>query len=191
MSDPAFRASMAQGMLSALGDWYPAAARDVRHALGPVFIEKLLSSARIEWVPLREHVPFADAVMRALGPDHDAFNRRLFVRQTQIPLLKGMAETMLKLFGVDMRSGLKWLPRGWDSVSRGCGTLTWAPGEGRIIGRMTLSDFPVEYMKSRSIIEQCRGTYEGAFDLFRRQGTVKIVDENLASGRAVFEFIES
>lgn len=191
MDEPGFRASITQGMLTSLAEWYPDAARTVRERLGGATVERILETSRMAWIPLREHVPVADEIMRALGPEHHAYARRLFVRQAQVPLLKNMAETMLKLFGVDMRSGIKWLPRGWDSIARGCGTLTYAPGEGKIICTITLDGFPPEHFASRSIVEQCRGSYEGAFELFRRQGTVRIAKEDAARGYAVFEFVEA
>jgi len=99
-----------------LGDATPALAAPFRAALGPD-AEVIEQAPAIAWLPLAVNVRATHAVMAMLpAGEAEAFFRALMLQGFETPFLKPVVTLAIGLFGLDVGSFVKMVPRGWTQI---------------------------------------------------------------------------
>jgi hypothetical protein len=156
--------------------------------LGPAFEAELNAATTVTWVPFALEARIADAVFQALGPTKTrAFYRAKTERSFDIPFLKPLITSSLRLFGASPNSMLKMVPKTWTTLSRNCGRYEWTDEGQPRRGVVNIHDFPTRFYRQRDAwLDSCYGGYEAFFMPFRLMGTVSIGEVDFPRGHAQF-----
>jgi len=160
----------------------------IRKLLGEPVAGELTAVSGVAWVAFEVEAKLADAVFEALGPaDARAFYRRKTVRSFEIPLIRPLLQSALRLFGASPASMVKLVGRTWALVSRNCGTYSCVDESSKRRCVSVVSDFPTRFYRRRQAwLESAIGGYEAFFAPFHLQGRVSVTETDFAAGSARF-----
>jgi hypothetical protein len=149
----------------------------------PADIEQHIErSARLDWLPARYHVLFADLMADTFGParSHDYY-RRAFARALRGPFFAPIVRTGVRLLGLTPASFVRWCARGWEASYKNCGSLH---GEvlGPLHGRVVWSQLPPLCTASDAWLDSAQGSAYGIYDLVEVTGVVRLDKSGRASG---------
>jgi hypothetical protein len=182
------RASIPKSSWAEISRAPPATKDKIMAALGPSFEREIAELVTATWVPFAVEARMADAVHEALGPAATrAFYRVKTEHSFDIPLLKPIVTSSVRLFGASPNSMLKMLPRTWSSLSRNCGSYEWTDEGVERRGVSIISGFPTRFYRHKEAwLDSTFGGYEAFFTPFRVKGTVTVQDANFTAGRVRF-----
>jgi hypothetical protein len=186
--EPTVRASIPKSSWAEIVRSPPATKDKIISVLGPTFEAELDAQLTVTWVPFRIEARIADAVYEALGPTGTrTFYRAKTERSFDIPWLRPLVTSSLRLFGATPNSLLKMLPRTWPTLSRNCGAYEWNDEGVERRGVSTIKGFPTSfYRRKESWLESIVGGYEAFFTPFHLKGTVTVDQVDFPAGRARF-----
>jgi hypothetical protein len=167
----------------------PAATKDkIIAVLGREFEGELGAQLTVTWVPFRIEARIADAVYQALGPAGTrAFYKAKTEKSFDIPWLRPLVTSSLRLFGATPNSLLKMLPRTWPTLSRNCGSYEFIDDGAARRGVSIINGFPTSaYRRHEAWLDSIFGGYEAFFAPFRLQGSVAVDEVNVVAGHARF-----
>jgi hypothetical protein len=166
----------------------PALKDKILAALGPNFESELKDEVTVTWVSFAVEAGMADGVFEALGPaGARAFYRAKTEHSFDIPVLKPIVTSCVRLFGASPKSMLKMLPRTWPSLSRNCGSYEFTDEGEERRGISIIKGFPTRFYRRREAwLESLLGGYEAFFAPFRVKGTVTVDAANFTAGSVRF-----
>jgi len=167
---PAVRARHMKSLLAALGEVAEVAAAE----LDPVQRAAIEEASGLEWLPFEANLTLTRAIYHRLGEaEAGAFFRRHTVAALGGPLLRGIVDAAVRLFGLDPGSWARWVPRGWEQVFRRVGTWSVATipaGE----ARLALEDLPASALLDGCWPGSVASSLGALCDLARCQGGARL-----------------
>jgi len=164
--------------------------RPIRQRLESLLPEDLLAmrdDLNLAWAPIEFHLALIDASHECLDPAaFRKFHRDITLNYLDMPLLKGVLETCIRIFGLDPRSILRWAPRAWGILFRNCGTLEHDPSSTKEETRLQLNDFPRRPFSSGNFPLALAAAFEAAFTVTRTAGFIEVTSIDLTHGAADF-----
>jgi hypothetical protein len=182
---PAVQASYMKNVLDALERLGPDG-QSVRSA-DPELVQEIERSPRMWWMPIAWNVRLVEAAHRALGaPRALELLTTCVYGQLDAPLFHNFARGAVRLFGLDPGSLVRWLPRAFSIVFRGCGVWRAArSGPGEAV--LEASDLPPELAAHALWIESMGAGGRALLQLCGVRGEVRLVAHDGAAGSARFE----
>jgi len=139
----------------------------------------------LDWLPLSVLTTMMDVARQVVDAEmFRKLQKDVALVYLQRPLLRGLLETSIRLFGFDPSFILRWAPRAWDMVFRHCGRLEYEAASGE--NWLRLRGFPREALASGSFVLALAAAFEAPFILTRTTGRVEIVSSDNATGEATF-----
>lgn len=179
---------MSKDFLAVLHKHWPEAAARLREELPADTLDPIESASRVQWIHLRHHTRLNDSALDILGrARYQQAWRRAMLLSVESKTLRATVTGALRLFGATPASLMKLAPRAWDLLAREAGKLTANMDPDRSNGRLTVTDFPVEYFRSASFAEGLVGVIESFLDICETTGEVTLTSNTPAVGRAVYE----
>jgi len=133
--------------------------------------------ATSDWLPVEIMFDLARRLQLALGPTRYAdFNRKLFVRQTETPLLRPILFAARSVFHVGVAGLLRHLPRGWSQTYRGMGAPRFLAGD-QTHSQVFLEDLPSACFDEQPWLDGTRHAFSGFFELAGAKGTVTLATD--------------
>lgn len=174
------------GFVHSTLDAMPADVADrVRARLAPETLAALGAASRIAWVPIAYDVEVTDALYLEVGPERArAFLRDNLRKSFDLPVLRGLLDTALRLLGRDPERVLRWAPKVWSQLFRDVGSLRFevsGPGEARLV----LSDLANDVLRSIPWLDGTAGAVTAVFDVLRVDGEARLEGPDRAARRAV------
>jgi hypothetical protein len=148
--------------------------------------ELIRDSSPLWWLPLHINVRATEAIWTGLDAEtRETFFRDLMLADFQSSLLKPLATSAVKIFGMNPASFVKWTPRGWPLLFRACGQIVVLDSEpGR--ARLAFEGFPEEL--SFVWFQSCRASLSAYLDLANVRGDVTLEDAGPGARRRVLRF---
>lgn len=141
-----------------------------------------------DWLPFSLHQELQDAKNAEVGAERAAEVTRTLVLVTLgTPLLGGFLSHVLQRIGTDPRPALQWLPRGFESIFRGCGRLEISLHPTSARATIHLVDMPPEVAHSGSFAPSIGHALSVLYPLTGLEGTVTPIAHAPEQGRASFE----
>jgi hypothetical protein len=144
-------------------------------------------AARLDWLPVRLHVLFADLMAQTFGPirSHDYY-RRAFAAALRGPFFAPIVRTGARLLGLTPAPFVRWSARGWEASYKHCGALH---GEvlGPLRGRVAWTGLPAVCTASDPWLESAQASAYGIYDLVGVTGVVRCDRSHRAEGRLDLE----
>jgi hypothetical protein len=181
---PQVRAVIVRAALKVF-DTYPKPIRDRLVGSLPPDLVAMRDDINVAWAPLSYHIALIDSSYKYL--DLAAFrkyHRDITLAYLDLPLLKGLLEACIRLFGLKPRFILRWAPRAWGVLFRNSGRLEYDPSSDEVETRLWLRDFPRKEISSGTFPLALAAAMEAAFSVTKTTGTVTVASTNLASGDA-------
>jgi hypothetical protein len=177
-------AGFVQGTLEGLD---PELAGRVCARIQPASAERLQSSSRIAWLPVAIDVELTEALFAELGAARARAQLRDNLRRSfDLPVLRNLLDTAVRLLGRDPERVLRWAPQVWSQLYRDSGALRYVPiGPGD--SRMELSDLPDVITRSRDWLDGTAAAISAVFDVLRTSGDVHLADVDPIARTARFE----
>jgi len=183
---PQVRAVIVRAALKVF-DGYPRPTRQRLESLLPPDLLAMRDDFNVAWAPIEFHTAIIDASHVCLdAPAFRKFHRDITLNYLDMPLLKGLLEACIRLFGLDPRSILRWAPRAWSILFRNCGSLQHDPASSREETLMLLDDFPRQPFSSGTFPLALAAAFEAAFTVTRTTGAIDVLSVDLAKGAARF-----
>jgi hypothetical protein len=182
------RASIPKSSWTELQRLPPAQREAVERSLGEQFIGELSQALTVAWVPFAVEARLADAIYEVLGAvETRAFYKRKTLASFDIPLLKPLLESTMRLFGATPVSFLKMLGRTWSTLSKNCGSYDWIDEKKERRGVSLVRGFPTRlYRREQAWVESALGGYEGFFVPLRLEGRVRAEEVDFRAGNSRF-----
>jgi len=137
------------------------------------------------WIPFEVQIGILDAMRRNLSPgEWTASQRELMMGYLDKPVLRGLFDTAVRMFGLSVRSLAKWAPRAYDALFKHAGELRYEAGETEGELSLVLDGFPSQLFGSGSFAESLQAAFETIFVLTKTAGTVTMSDRSTARGHA-------
>ena len=109
MAAPRILAGFVQSTLEAVETLGPDAAERVRARMRPESLEAMRQASRIAWIPLLLDVELTNAIFAQVGAQRGrAFMRDNLRRSFDLPVLRGLLDTAMRLLGRDPERLLRW-----------------------------------------------------------------------------------
>jgi hypothetical protein len=161
----------------------------VRSAVADSVWTDIERSGSLTWLPFEVNVQCTHAVAQTLDPTrtHEFF-RGLLVATTRTPVLRGLAEAVLRKLGPDPGASLFWVSRGFELLFKDCGS--W-----RVLDRrrtsadLMVNGLPLSVVRDRVWIESAASSLSGLYPLARLRGTTTIREIDSGTGRVIFRLI--
>jgi hypothetical protein len=123
MSDAAVRARHLKSTLAAVDAG--AAAGEIRRAAPPDVLARIERAHGQDWLSVEDDVRLVRVVHAALGPAaYHAFAQGVVLSGLDGPLLGPLFRAAVAAFGRDPGAWIRWIPKAWMLVYRGCGRWT-------------------------------------------------------------------
>jgi len=182
---PAVQASYMQNVLQALERLGPDG-QAVRDA-DPELVREIERAPRMWWMPIAWNLRLVEAANRALGRTRAlALLASCIHAQLDTPLWRNFAQGAVRLFGLDPGALVRWLPRAFAIVFRGCGVWRAArSGDGQAV--LEVSDLPPELAAHALWVESMGAGGRALLRLCNVRGEVRLAAHDAAAGSARFE----
>jgi serine/threonine protein kinase len=184
---PSVRASLPKSAWAEIARLHPATIAKVSEALGHPWLGMLEKTTGIAWVPFELEARIADAAYKVLGADETrALYRRKTHRSFEIPIIRPIFQSALRLFGGTPASLVRMMGKSWTLLARDCGSYECeSVGERRC--ESIVRGFPCRfYQQEEAWRASAFGGYEGFFVPVGVQGRVALVSSNFQRGEARF-----
>jgi hypothetical protein len=143
-------------------------------------------SGALTWLSFDVNVQCTHAVAEALGTErtHEFF-KGLLVATARAPILRSLAESVLRKLGPDPGASLYWVARGFELLFKDCGS--W-----RVLDRrpstadLMVSGLPLSVVRDRVWIDSAASSLSGLFPLAGLSGTTAVQEVDSGAGRVVF-----
>lgn len=182
---PAVRARHLKSIIDAV-EAHPEAAR-LRAAVPPDVLRAVADAQGSDWLPLALNVQIVQALHAALGADGFAeLNRKILTDALRGPLLWSLALAAQRLFGDDPASWVRWVPRGWAILLRGCGIWQVKPEPDRSRAVLALTGLPPICADDPVWLGSVASTLSAIPPLLGRPGTVTLEQARPSLGSAIY-----
>ena len=140
----------------------------------------------VDWMPFELDLAITRALYTAMpATGADAFFRAHTRDSFNGPLLHGIVDAGIRLFGLNPGSWARWVPKGWSLVFRNVGE--WSVSASRLgEARLALLNLPPVAVGDPDWVRSVASSLEALSDLAKRSGEVEIVAVDLAARRAEF-----
>jgi hypothetical protein len=175
-TDPCVRAPLTKAVLELLELQPPHVTAAVRTRAEAAVLQTE-AATRVSWIPLGTQLSILRALRDEIGSQgYDEFCARHLSSTIEQPLVKGVFDTTVRLFGVGPGPVYRMFPRAWAMMSRGCGVVsaegtTDPPGT-----RLRVTALPVDEEEIDLFVSGFRATFQGVLDLFELDGKVTMED---------------
>jgi hypothetical protein len=174
MTGPRVLAGFVQSTLDALAGLGPGAAARVRARMAPASLAAVAEASRIAWVPLALDIELTNWLYAEVGMERGrAFMRDNLRKSFDLPILRGLLDTALRLLGRDPERVLRWAPKVWGHLFRGAGSLRFEEA-GACAARLVLADLPDEVLRGSEWLDGTAGAAAAVFDILRVDGEVRL-----------------
>ncbi len=156
-------------------------------AVAPEVLRTIERASRLDWLPARYHVLFADVMSQTFGPvrSHDYY-RRAFAGALRGPFFGPIMRTGIRLLGLTPGSFLRWCTRGWEASYKNCGALHGFV-LGPLRGRVVWNGLPDICTASDPWLDSAQGSAYAVYDLTEVTGVVRLDKSERASGTLALE----
>ena len=142
--------------------------------VSPAYRVRIDEAATSDWLPIEIMFDLARRCQLALGPTRYAdFNRKLFLRQLQTPLLRPILFAARSVFHVGVHGLLRHLPRGWSQTYRGMGQPRFEIVDANR-SLVFLEDLPAVCFDEPPWLDGTRHAFSGMFELAGVEGNVTL-----------------
>jgi hypothetical protein len=182
---PLMRASHQQSNLDALAALGEELEKKALAHISEDTLRTVREAPRNAWLPVEHDIDITEAVYRELGTEGvRGWSRDALLRSMEGPLLKPFLDGAVAVFGLKPTQMYRVVPRGFPSVYRACGDLTYL-GDGD--GRVTLhwERVPPVLMAHRPYVEGIAGAFEAVLEVCKVTGRVEVV----AAGESEIDFV--
>jgi hypothetical protein len=188
MTASLLRASIPKSSWAEIALLDPPRLAKIEEIVGRPFVAELTAASGVAWIAFEFEAKLADATYEVLGASETrALYRRKTVRSFDIPLIRPILQSSLRVFGATPASILKMVGRTWALASRNCGSYACVDESDQRRSTSIVRDFPTRlYRRREAWLETAMGGYEGFFAPFRLDGTVRVTDRDFAAGSASF-----
>ena len=189
MTPSSLRASIPKSSWAEIALLEPPRLTKIEKLVGEAFVAELSAASGVQWVPFEFEAKLADAVFEVLGPSATrALYRRKTVRSFEIPLIRPILQSSLRIFGATPASILKMVGRTWALVSRNSGSYDCVDESDQRRATSVVRDFPARlYRRREAWLETAMGGYEAFFAPFKLgKGTVRVIERDFTTGSASF-----
>jgi hypothetical protein len=187
-TEPLVRAAFTHGTLASIDQLPGDTGAQIRALVRPGSLARIEAASRLDWLPVEMDVELTEALAAVLGPERSAeFWRRTLLDVASTPLLRPIVEGGVRLFGHTPEDLLRWFPKLWDSIYRGCGTLKVEERRAGL-ARMVVEDLAPVLGGSRAYLDGLCASFEAIFVFIRVRGEVRLEALDAEAGRAEFGF---
>ena len=178
--EPLVRARHLKSMLAFADEWPGHPGARLRSHLPEADVRAILEASGIDWLDVRLDLDVTRAIHELLGPDECLrFFRRQSLSSFQGPLLRTLVDTAQRMFGLQLASWARWVPKGWALLFRDCGAWTVeAPGAKQVTLR--LRALPQACSGDEIWIRTVGASLSALLDLARLEGAVTTAREPAA-----------
>ena len=138
------------------------------------------------WLPFDYDVELTRAVSVALGPrrSHE-FHRQTLLRAFKSPLLKGLVDSVVRVFGLDVGTFLNWVSKGFDLMFQGAGR--WKVVErSSVAATLRVTGLPRTAVEDVTWLESLGSALTALFVLAGVDGASTVRDVDIEKGAASF-----
>ena len=189
MQPSSLRASIPKSSWAEITLLGPPRLTKIEKLVGESFVAELTAASGVEWIAFEFESKLADAVFEVLGPSETrALYRRKTVRSFDIPLIRPILQSSLRVFGATPASILKMVGRTWALASRNSGSYGCVDESDQRRCTSVVRDFPARlYRRREAWLETAMGGYEAFFTPFKLdRGTVRVSERDFTTGSASF-----
>lgn len=148
----------------------------LRAALSPASVQQIEQTPRSLWVPLELDIELAEVVCARLGEEATRqWSRDAMVKSFEGPLLNPITQATIQIFGLKPSSLLRFAPRMWPAICRGCGELGVGAASGASSLELQLTRAPALLLASRPYVISLAGACDGALGLCKGHGRTEFV----------------
>jgi hypothetical protein len=185
VATPAVRARHLKSILEAVSAHPDAPA--LRAALPSEIVDAVAESKGGDWLPLELDVALVRVLHATLGPDRFAeLNRKILADALQGPLLASLAQAAMTIFGDDPGSWVRWVPRAWAILLRGCGTWRVKTDPEQSRATLSLTGLPPLCAEDPVWLASVASTLSAIPPLLGRPGTVTLEQARPHLGGAIY-----
>jgi hypothetical protein len=162
---PAVRVNNARDYLDFFERDNPALYRHLLTTLPPVVIAGMRSNVRTDWIPVEQDGQYVDAVLAFLGPDGTKAASRKFLVESLVksPMMRGMFDGAVRIFGVSVGGFLRLLPHALAQSYRDSFTISLERGDKQ--GLLVFDDIAPELLRFSAYPVIWEGIFLGLYDL--------------------------
>ena len=171
--DPRVRAPLTKAILELLEDQPPVVQRAVREQAATA-VRHVEEATRVSWIPLGTQLEILRVLRDAVGTKgYEDFCALHFSSTVDQPLIKGVFDTTVRLFGVGPGPVYRMFPKAWGMMTRGCGSVDMDGSPHPSGTHMVVSELPVEEPNIDLFVQGFGATFRGVLDLFKVTGEVE------------------
>ncbi len=185
-SEARVRAPLTKAIVDLLKTQPPSVQAAVR-AKAESAIERVELASRVDWIPLSTQLEILSALYAEIGPEgYDAFCAAHFGSTVEQPLVRGVFEGTLRVFGISPGALYKMFGKTWTVIASGCGVIS-IEGQASPSGTtLHVTELPTKEREIDLFVRGFRATFQGVLDVVKKQGTVSMRSFDRDAGKAVY-----
>jgi hypothetical protein len=159
------RANNARDYLEFFQRAYPALYRHLRETLPAEVLERIEQGVRTDWIPVEIDGLYVDAVLHYLGPEGTKAACRRFVVETLVksPMMRGLFDGVVRVFGVSVGSLLRVVPSGFGQSYQDAFEIEVTRGEREVL--LVFDDIAPELLRFPAYAVIWEGIFLAVYDL--------------------------